>query len=87
MSVDIPAGEIMQSEKLFTIYKEGVAVNIYDGYIKGFVTFEIKGQQATVQAVDLYDAVRCIKTSNKDILNNMWSCKGFETLLKTHGLI
>ena len=77
----------MQSDKLFTIYKNGVAVNVYDGYIKGFVTFEIKGHEAVVQAVYLYDAVRCIKTNNKNILDDMWSCKGFKTLLESHGLI
>ena len=81
-----PTGEIMQS-KLFSIYQDGVTVNVYDGYIKGFVTFEIKGEQAIVQAVDLYDAVRVIKIGDNHILDDMWSCKGFKTLLESHGLI
>lgn len=87
MLVCNPTGEIMQSEKLFTIYKDGVAINVYDGYIKGFVTFEIKGQQAVVQGIDLYDAVRVVKTGDSHILDDMWSCKGFKTLLESHGLI
>ena len=76
----------MQS-KLFSIYQNGITINVYDSYVDGFVTFEIKGQEAIIQTVDLYDAVRCIKTSDINILKGMWSCKGFETLLKTHGLI
>ena len=80
-----PAGEIMQ--KLFSIYQNGITVNVYDGYLNGFVTFEIKGQEAIIQTVDLYDAIKCIKTNDKSILDNMWSCKGFKTLLETHGLI
>lgn len=86
MSVDNWQGEIMQS-KLFSIYQNGITINVYDSYVKGFVTFEIKGQEAIIQTVDLYDAIICIKKGEKDILNNMWTCNGFKTLLETHGLI